>query len=146
MRPHSCKPRKKILILSEFYLCLCIRRLCPLGEYVQNEVRPVENLDVQFALYVPQLGGGELIVEYGDVNFILLYECLDFFKFAASDVCSRIRLIDLLYESSASLHARRFGQKFEFVEVFVHHSLFVSLLQHSDEHCLLDIFLDNYGF
>ena len=85
--PHPRKPRQQILILGEFYLCLCIGGLCSLGENIQYEVCPVEYSAGKLPFQVSELGRGELIVEYYYICFVFGYIRLDFLEFSASYVC-----------------------------------------------------------
>src|SRR6056297_1810967 len=54
--PHTCKPWKKVLILSKLHLYLGMSSLCTLGKNIENQVGAVKNSYFQFSLNIPQLG------------------------------------------------------------------------------------------
>ena len=61
--PHAGQARQQILILSQLHLEAALLGPGPLGENVQDQGAPVQDLDPQQLGQHPHLGGGQVVVE-----------------------------------------------------------------------------------
>ena len=141
MCPHSCQSRKQVLVLCELDLHLGICGLCPLREYVQNQVGPVKNPYVQLPFYVAELGRGELVIEYDYICLVFSDIFFDFLQLAASYVGPAVRLVHFLYEFFRALCPGRVRKEFELVQIFHYLAFIISLFDDTHEYCLFYVFL-----
>ncbi len=117
--PHTGQAGKQVLVLGKLHLGLGRRRLRALGEDVENQARPVENLDLQLLLYVGNLLCREVIVENHHSDVVLLDIFLYFLQLAFADESRGVGGVDLLGEALDHLAPRRVGQELKFVEIFI---------------------------
>ena len=118
--PQAGQAGQHITILRQLHLRLGVRRLRPTGEDVENQVGPVEDLDLKLLLDVTQLLGRQLIVEDHQADLVLLDISFDLLQFAGTDEGHRIGSLRLLRESFYRLDTSRIRQEGQLVEIFLH--------------------------
>ena len=103
----------QVLELGQLDLRLALLRLRVLGEDVEDQRGPVDGLDLELVLEVPQLGGRELAVDDDGVGAGCEHDLAQPVDLAASDVCRRIGLLAALVDRLQHLRACRLGQQGE---------------------------------
>ncbi len=131
---HAGQAWKKILVLCEFHLRACRRRLRTLGEYVEYEARAVEYLHFQLLLDVAHLLGGLGRRQRSQVRFRCLPHRRVFPQASRPDVSARIRVVEFLQEPFFRFGPCGACQECELVEIFVGLCLVLLLSYESDEH------------
>ena len=101
--PHARESGQQIAVLGQLHLQLALPGMGPLGEDVQDEPRPVQDPDPQGLLQHPSLGGGEVIIEEGEVALLVLDELLQLLDLAAAQKTVGIRLVPALQEGAHGL-------------------------------------------
>jgi hypothetical protein len=86
------QPRVRILELGQLDLEPAFSRACVRGEDVQDQLAAVEDLAVRDDLEVPNLRGGQVVVEDDHVHFILVGAVADLLGLAGADVEAGVRL------------------------------------------------------
>ena len=84
------QPRKPVAQLGQLHLKLAGSGLGPAGKNVQNQVRPVNDLQAYFRFQIPDLGPGQLIVEHNDIGLIRLRQLLHLQHLAAANIGGHI--------------------------------------------------------
>ena len=87
----SGQPRQQIIQLRQLHLQLAFARAGAAGEYVQNQLRPVQNLAVERALQVALLGRSQIRIEQDHVGFVNINQIAKLFQLARSDERGGIR-------------------------------------------------------
>lgn len=113
-----------VAILCQLYLCFGIGRLGTHGKDVENEVGAVENFHTQGALNVAQLFGREFIVEnhhtYFAFGVLLSFDVGAYLlEFSLTHIGYRRGAVELLRKALDGDSPCRFGQKLQFVKIFV---------------------------
>lgn len=113
-----------VAILCQFNLCFGIGRLGTHGKDVENEVGAVENFHAQGALNVAQLFGREFIVEnhhtYFAFGVLLGFDVGAYLlEFSLTHIGYRRGAVELLRKALDGDSPCRFGQKLQFVKIFV---------------------------
>lgn len=104
--------------MRQLHLRLGVGRAGAREENVENQPRAVENPARQGRFDVAGLGGRKFVVEDGDVDFVLLAPGGDLLQFARTDIDAGRGLRQPLREASNGADTGRFGEKFQFVEIF----------------------------
>ncbi len=155
MSPQSLQAWQHIAVLRQLHLRLGVGGLCAHGEDVEDEAGAVENLHLQFLLYVAYLLGREFIVEdyhadglrtgtfLGIVQLLLpLVVCL----LALLDVGANLLQLTLadVRHAAGAVHPLRetlhrdgtggIGQELQFVEVLLGLRLVLLRCDETDEH------------
>ncbi len=124
VRPHTGEPGQHVLIMSQFHLHLRIGSLGPLGENLQDQARPVDDVGaLDDLLDVALLGAGELVVEDDVLDLVLLAIGLDFLELARADVRGLVGPVHPLHIHLVADGAGRLGQELELVQIFLHLAL-----------------------
>ncbi len=106
--------------MSQFHLHLRVGGLGPLGEDLQDQAGPVDDVAaLDELLDVALLRAGKLIVEDDVLDFVLFAVLLDFLEFARSDVGGLVRPVHPLHEHLVTDGPGGFGQEPEFVQVLL---------------------------
>ena len=151
MRPQALQAWQHVAILRQLHLRLGVGRLGTHGEDVEDERGAVQNFHAQFALDVAQLLGREFIVEddhthlalrFGFVEDVLAY----LLQFTLSHIRHRAGAVHLLREALHGDGAGRFGQKFQFVQIFVRLAFVLRFGDEGHEHGGLAFCLRLYKF
>ena len=138
MGPEALQAGEHIAVLRQFDLRLGIGRLGAHGKDVEDERGAVQNLDLEFALNIAELLGREFVVEDDHADFALgiLFGndvLADFFQLALAHVGHGTGAVHALGEAVHGDCARRFGQKFKFVKVFLRFALVLLLRDEAHE-------------
>src|SRR5690606_13020204 len=86
---------------------------------IENEVRTVEDLYLEFAFEVFKLRRGKLVVENDGAYFVFVNKFLYFLSFSATNKGFGIGLRKFLCEAAFYGCARGVGQKLELVHIFL---------------------------
>jgi hypothetical protein len=86
----ASQPRQQVLQLSQFHLQLALARPGPFGEDIENQLRPVHHARIQPLFDVPQLGGGQFIVENDQIGPSGRHRGRQFVELALADHVRRI--------------------------------------------------------
>ena len=154
VRPQALQAREHVAVLCQLYLCFGIGGLGSHGEDVEDERGAVENLDLQRGFDVAELFGREFVVEDHHAHGLRLlfvgrperiflrlvgrlfafFDVLtNLFELAFAHIGDAAGAVDALGEAAHSLRARRFGEKLQFVEIFVGLPLVLRLGDESDQ-------------
>ena len=79
------EPCAKVGELGEFYLQAAFLRLRAQGKDGEYEADAVEHAALQGFFQIAFLGGGEFVVEHGEVDVVSAHESGEFFGFARAD-------------------------------------------------------------
>jgi hypothetical protein len=105
VRPTPNKTRAQVLKAGKFDLQLAFVTARPLGEYFQNEKRPVIDRQLQTALQVPLLAGAQTLVKQNFLCAVLLGQQFDLIGLTRSHKESGVWRTALARYGGNRLHA-----------------------------------------
>ncbi|MCY1234514.1 hypothetical protein D9M72_470990 [compost metagenome] len=82
MGPHSRQPWQQVLALCQFYLRAGIGSFGPLGKNIQDKVRTVQDLAVQYLGNVLLLRWRKLVVKNNGIDGVFFDIMVDFVHFS----------------------------------------------------------------
>ena len=104
------QPGQAVFQLGQLHLQAAFAGAGPLGENIQDQGGPVDGGDLQDPLDIADLGGGQLMVEDGQLHPLLLAEAFELLQPAAAQAGGAIQAGAALQHRAHHLGARRFGQ------------------------------------
>jgi hypothetical protein len=110
VRPHTGQSGICIFQLGQLDLEFGLSSLCPRGEYVQNQLAAVEDLDFNNLFKLADLAWGKVIIKYHNVGFESPDSASELVGFTLTYVCGRIYSADFLLESVHDNSAGTFSQ------------------------------------
>ena len=118
--PHPGQTWQPVLQLSQLHLQAALVRLRPAGKDIEDEGRPVDDLDVEDLLQVALLVRVELFVEDDQVVVQLCPQVLDLLQLALAEIGSGQGVSEFLGHRADDLDSGRFGQAGEFLQRVAH--------------------------
>ena len=116
--PHTGQAGIQILVLRQLDLHARLGRLGPHRENIQDEQAAVEHLDIaEFAFEVTHLGRRQIIVEDNRIDGVGQDKLLNLLQLAFAHKGAGIGPVEFLGKRFNRLHARRFGQESQFVQI-----------------------------
>ena len=109
----AAQPLLHVAELGQLDLGLALTRLRVLGEDVEDQRGPVDDLDLDLVLEVAQLAGGELAVADDGVGAGVLDDLVERLDLAAADERRRVGLLPALVDRLQHLGAGRLGERRE---------------------------------
>ena len=106
----AAQPRQHVLHLRERDLRLALTGLGVLGEDVEDQRRPVDDLDLDDVFEVDQLAGAQLTVAHHRVRAGLQDDVPQLLRLAGTDVGGRVGLVTALDHAVQHQGARRLGE------------------------------------
>ncbi len=116
----SGQPRQQIIQLRQFHLQLTFSGAGAPREYVQDQLRSVQDLAIQRALEIALLGGSEFGIEDDRVGLEAGHQAAQLFQLARSDQRGRIRRRPGLDDGFRDACAGGVGQSLQLFERFFH--------------------------
>ena len=117
--PHPLEPRQGVLELRQLDLEVGLVRLGVGREDVEDDLGPVDDLDLERPFEVPRLPGAQVVVEDHQVGLIGGDEFLQFLDLAGADVGRDVHLLALLQHGPDHVQAGRLGQPSDLVQRIV---------------------------
>ena len=110
MPPHTGQSGQQIFILGQGHLKAALPGPGALGEDVQNQSRPVHDLDADVLGEHPDLGRGDLVVEHDQIRVHRLGQLPDLVHLALADKGPGVRLVLVLQHRAHALAPCRLQQ------------------------------------
>ena len=135
--PHPLEPWQGIFELGQFHGEPCLVGAGAGREDVENHLRTVEHLGLDFAFEVADLGRGEIVVEDDDVGIVVFDEHRHFGDLAAPEVGGLVGPFASLRHLRDHLRAGRLSEAAELVEWVLR--IERGIEQHAHEYCALTL-------
>jgi len=103
------QPRQQVLQLREFHLQLAFTRARVPGKDIEDQLRAVDDARLDFALQVPKLRRGQVVVEDHNLGIRHRGGARNLLDFAFPDQRCRLRAVAPLHEFAGDLSARTEG-------------------------------------
>ena len=128
--------------MSQFHLHLRIGRLRPLGENLQDQAGPVDDIGtLDDLLDVALLRPREFVIENDVLNLVLNAVFLDFLKFSRADVSGLVGAVHPLHEHLVAKGSGGLRQELQLVKILLHLALSSFLQDDADEYGFLGLVL-----
>ena len=116
MRPGTGQPGEPVAILRQLHLQHPLTCAGMLRENIQNQRRPIDDLlsMPQFFFKFPLVPGRKLFIKKDDFSVQLICHQLDFLKFAAANIGSRVGVWQVLRDLPHHLEPGGFCQQLKF--------------------------------
>ena len=123
MGPKALQAGQHVAVLRQLNLCLGLGGLGTHGENVENQTGTVQNLYLQFFLYVANLLRCKLVIKDDHTDFAVIVFLVpdilfNLFKLALADIRHLTGTLNLLREALHGDSSRCVGQKLQLVEIF----------------------------
>ena len=113
------QPRQQIVQLRQLHLQLAFPRARPPRENIQDQLGPVEHLDVQRPLQIALLRGRQIAVENDHRGVVKMNLALQLLHFAGADQSGRIRAGAALDLAFGDLRAGAHRQRLQLFQRFL---------------------------
>ena len=112
----AAQPRQPVPQLRQLHLHLALHAGGVLGEYVQDDRRPVDRRPAQHPLEIALLGGTQLVVEHHGVGIAVIGDIADLLRLARSHVGGRVGAVPALHHPLHRIGPGRVHEASQFLQ------------------------------